>query len=59
MIESAFHALLVAAVGAAALAAAGFEAAREAAIALSAVAVLADPEHRVTASAAADADPLP
>jgi len=59
MIEPAFHALLVAAVGAAALAAAGLGAAIAAAIALSAVAVLADPEHRVTAASAANADPLP
>ena len=59
MIEPAFGALLVAAVGAAALAAAGLGAAGEAAIALSAVAVFADPEDRLTAAAAAAADPLP
>jgi len=59
MIEPAFGTLLVAAVGGTALAAAGLSAAIAAAIALSAVAVLADPEHRVTAAAAANADPLP
>ena len=55
MIEPAFHALLVAAVGGTALAAAGLGAAIAAAIALSAVAVLADPEHCVANNARTNA----
>jgi len=47
MIEASFGASLVAAVGAASLPAPGFQAARIAAVTLSAVAVPADPEHCV------------
>ena len=51
MIEPSFGATLVAAVGAAALPAPGFGAASGTAIALSAIAVSADPEHRVASNA--------
>lgn len=57
MVQSSFRAPLVAAVGAASLLAPGFSAAKEAAIALSAITMLADPEHRVAFTAAAN--PLP
>jgi len=50
MIEPALGASLVAAVGAAALRAPGFQAARIAAVTLSAVAVPADPEHCVASN---------
>ncbi len=51
MIESSLRAPLVAAVGAAALPATGFGAASGTAIALSAIAVSADPEQRVASNA--------
>ena len=56
MIESSFRASLVAAVGAAALPQTGFGPAGVTAIALSMIAVPADPEHRVASSA--EANPL-
>jgi hypothetical protein len=57
MIEPAFRTPLVAAVGSAVLSPPGFPAAHRAAIALSAITVLTDPEHRLTSTAAAN--PLP
>jgi hypothetical protein len=57
MIESALRALLVAAVGSAALPAASFGATNRAAIALSAVAVRANPEHRLASLAATNPRP--
>ena len=57
MVESSFQAPLVAAVGAAPLLQSRLSTASGAAVALSAIAVLADPEHRVASSAAAN--PLP
>jgi len=57
MVQSSFRAPLVAAVGRASLLDPGFSAASGAAIALSAITVLADPEHRVASNAAAN--PLP
>ena len=56
MVEPSFRAPLVAAIGAAALSETGFGAARGAAIALSAITVPADPEHRVASNA--EANPL-
>jgi hypothetical protein len=56
MIELSFRASLMAVVGAAALPAARFEAAGRAAVTLSAVAVPADPEHRVTSLSVANFD---
>ena len=57
MIQPALGAALVSAVGAASLLEPRLVAAGEAAIALSSVAVLTDPEHRVASTAAAN--PLP
>ena len=57
MIEPALRTLLVAAVGSTVLSPPGFTAAHRAAIALSAITVLTDPEHRMTSTAAAK--PLP
>jgi len=57
MIEPALRTPLVAAVGSTVLSAPGRTAAHRAAIALSAITVLTDPEHRLTSSAAAN--PLP
>jgi hypothetical protein len=57
MIEPAFRTPLVTAVGSTTLQALGFRAASRAAIALSAIAVRTDPEHRLTPLAAAN--PLP
>ena len=57
MIEPSFGASLVAAVGAASLPAPGFQAARIAAVTLSAVAVPADPENCVASDSRAN--PLP
>ena len=54
VIESPFRAPLVTAVGAASLSEPGFRAASKAAIALSTITVLTDPEHRVTSAAAAN-----
>jgi len=56
MVEPAFRAALVAAVGAAPLLESCFGAAGDAAIALSTITVLTDPEHRV--ASAATANPL-
>ena len=56
MIESSFRALLVAAVGAAALPEPGFGAAGGTAIALPPIALLAEPEHRLASGA--EANPL-
>jgi hypothetical protein len=56
MVEPAFRAALVAAVSAAPLLASRFGTASEAAIALSSITVLTDPEHRV--ASAATANPL-
>jgi hypothetical protein len=56
MVEPSFRAPLVAVVGAAALPKPGFVAASGAAIALSAITVPADPEHRVASNA--EANPL-
>jgi hypothetical protein len=53
MVEPAFRAALVAAVGAAPLLESSFGAAGGAAIALSTITVLADPEHRVASAATA------
>lgn len=57
MVEAAFQAPLVAVVGAAPLLESGLSTASGAAVALSAIAVLADPEHRTAFTAAAS--PLP
>ena len=57
VVEPAFQTLLVAAVGRPVLPAPGFGAARRAAIALSAVAMCTNPEHRLASLAAAN--PLP
>src|SRR5450756_233875 len=57
MIQPSFRASLMAAVGTASLLESGFSAASGTAIALSAITVLADPEHRVASTAAAN--PLP
>jgi hypothetical protein len=57
MVQPSFRAPLVSVVGAAALLESSFHAAGGAAIALSAITVLADPEHRVASAAAAN--PLP
>ena len=57
MIEPAFQALLVAAVGSAVLPAPGFAAATRAAIALPTVAVRANPEHRLASLAATNSRP--
>jgi hypothetical protein len=57
MIESALDTPLVAAVGRAALAAPSFGAASRAAIALSAIAVRANPEHRLASLAATNSRP--
>jgi hypothetical protein len=57
MVQSSFRTPLVPAVGAASLPEAGFSAASGAAIAVSAIAVRTDPEHRVATTAAAN--PLP
>ena len=56
MIEPPFRAVLVSPVGQAPLTATGLLAAGETAIALSAITVLADPEHRVASNA--EANPL-
>ena len=57
VIEPAFGTLLIAAVGRPVLPAPGFDAARRAAIALSAVAMCTNPEHRLASPAAANALP--
>lgn len=57
MIEPALRTLLVAAVGSTVLSPPGFAAAHLAAIALSAVTMLTDPEHRMTSTAAANSLP--
>jgi hypothetical protein len=57
MIESSFQAPLMAAVSTASLLDPGLSAARGTAIAVSAITVLADPEHRMASPAAAN--PLP
>ena len=57
MVQSAFQAPLVAAVGGSSLPEPGFRAASEAAVALPAITVRANPEHRVATTAAAN--PLP
>jgi hypothetical protein len=57
MVEASFRAALVAVVGTAPLLEPGLSTASGAAVALSAITVLADPEHRVAFSAAAN--PLP
>ncbi len=57
MVQPSFRAPLVAAVGAASLLEPGCSAACGAAIALSAIAVPADPEHRVASAAAANSLP--
>jgi hypothetical protein len=57
MVQPAFQAPLVAAVGAASLLETGFVTTRETAITLPTIAVQTDPEHRVATTAAAD--PLP
>jgi hypothetical protein len=57
MIEPSFRAALVTAVGAASLLDPGLSAASGTAITVSAITVLADPEHRVASNAAAN--PLP
>lgn len=57
MIQPSVRALLMPAVGAAPLAEPGLHAAGQAAIALSTITVLADPEHRMASAAAAN--PLP
>jgi hypothetical protein len=57
VVEPTFPTLLIAAVRSAVLPAPGFGAARRAAIALSAITMLTDPEHRLTSTAAAS--PLP
>src|SRR5579864_3933541 len=57
MIEPALRTPLVAAVGSTVLSPPGFPAAHRAAIVLSAITVLTDPEHRMTSTAAAN--PLP
>jgi len=57
VVEPAFGTLLIAAVGRPVLPAPGFAAARRAAIALSAVAMCTNPEHRLASLAAAN--PLP
>ena len=54
MIEPALRTSLVAAVGSTVLSPPGFTAAHRAAIALSAITVLADPEHRMTAAGTAN-----
>jgi hypothetical protein len=54
MVQLPFRTPLVKAVGAASLPESGFGAAGEATIALSAITVLTDPEHRVTSTAAAN-----
>ena len=57
VVEPAFGTLLIAAVGRPVLPAPGFAAARKAAIALSAVTMCANPEHRLASLAAANALP--
>jgi len=57
VVESAFGTLLIAAVGRPVLPAPGFGAARRAAIALSAIAMCTNPEHRLASLAAANALP--
>jgi hypothetical protein len=57
VVEPAFGTLLIAAVGRPVLPAPGFAAARRAAVALSAVAMCTNPEHRLASLAAAN--PLP
>lgn len=57
VVEPTFGTLLIAAVGLPVLPAPGFGAARRAAIALSAIAMCADPEHRLASLAAANALP--
>jgi len=57
VVEPAFETLLIAAVGLPVLPTPGFNAARRAAIALSAVAMCANPEHRLASLAAANALP--
>jgi len=57
VVEPACQTLLIAAVGRPVLAAPGFGAARRAAIALSAIATGANPEHRLASLAAANALP--
>jgi hypothetical protein len=57
VVEPAFGTLLIAAVGRPVLPAPGFAAARRAAIALSAIAMCANPEHRLAPLAAANALP--
>jgi hypothetical protein len=54
MVEPAFRTALVAAVGVAPLLASRFGTASDAAIALSSITVLTDPEHRVASIATAD-----
>jgi hypothetical protein len=57
VVESAFQALLIAAIGRPVLPAPGFGAARRAAIALSAIAMCTNPEHRLASLAAANTLP--
>jgi len=57
VVEPAFQTLLIAAVGRPVLPAPGFGAAHRAAIALSAIAMRTNPEHRLTSLAAANALP--
>jgi hypothetical protein len=57
VVESAFQTLLIPAVGLPVLPAPGFGAARRAAIALSAIAMSTNPEHRLASLAAANALP--
>jgi hypothetical protein len=57
VVEPAFHTLLIAAVGLPVLPEPGFGAARRAAIALSAIAMCTNPEHRLASMAAANALP--
>jgi hypothetical protein len=57
VVEPAFGTLLIAAVGRPVLPAAGFGAARRAAIALSVIAMCTNPEHRLASLAAANALP--
>ena len=57
VVEPAFRALLIAAVGRPVLPAPGFGAARRAAVALTAIAMRTNPEHRLASLAAANALP--
>jgi hypothetical protein len=57
VVEPAFGALLIAAIGRPVLSPSGFSAARRAAIALSAIAMRTNPEHRLASRPAANALP--